>query len=410
LLLLILLPLAGLTTLGLVRLWPADTARNLHLDAAGLSTRGMSYPTARIIALAEASCEGMPGSVPDGSTSARCLLVSAEVLTGADKGSTTQVQVTSAVAASGIQVGQVIKLAQVPAQDGQPAQYQFSDFERRTPMVLIGLLFVTVVVAVARWRGFASLIGLAVGGFVLVKFIFPALLAGSNPILVALIGSSAIMFVVLYTAHGFTARTSTALLGTIGGLAMGGGLSWLTTRWAHLTGVANEDDYVLAAVAPHLHLSSVVMCGVVVAGLGVLNDVTITQASAVWELAESNPDRTRLFARAMRIGRDHIASTVYTIAFATVGASLPILMLIAVYDRPLLEVLQTEQFAEETLRTLVGSIGLVLAVPLTTVIGVAITHAGGTASQPDSRHSPSETGASIEAGLDPRRSAASTLR
>jgi uncharacterized membrane protein len=172
----------------------------------------MSYPTARIIAVAEASCEGMAGSVPDGSASARCLLVSAEVLTGADKGSTTQVQVTYAVAASGIQVGQVIKLAQVPAQDGQPAQYQFSDFERRTPMVLIGLLFVVVVVAVARWRGFASLIGLLVAGFVLVKFMFPALLAGSNPILVALIGSSAIMFVVLYAAHGFTARTSTALL------------------------------------------------------------------------------------------------------------------------------------------------------------------------------------------------------
>jgi uncharacterized membrane protein len=152
------------------------------------------------------------------------------------------------------------------------------------------------------------------------------------------------------------------------------------------------------------------MCAVIVAGLGVLNDVTITQASAVWELAESQPDRARLFTRAMRIGRDHIASTVYTIAFATVGASLPILLLIAVYDRPLLEVLQTEQFAEETLRTLVGSIGLVLAVPLTTVIGVAITHAGRPSPQPQTGHGPSETGASIEAGQDPHRAAASTLR
>jgi YibE/F-like protein len=111
----------------------------------------------------------------------------------------------------------------------------------------------------------------------------------------------------------------------------------------------------------------------------VLNDVTITQASAVWELADSG-DRERqskrhLFSRAMRIGRDHIASTVYTIAFATAGASLSVLLLIAVYNRPLLQVLQTEQFAGEVIRTLVGSIGLVLAVPLTTAVGVAVVRA-----------------------------------
>jgi hypothetical protein len=114
-----------------------------------------------------------------------------------------------------------------------------------------------------------------------------------------------------------------------------------------------------------------------VAGLGVLNDVTITQASAVWELADSGGSQKHLFAKAMRIGRDHIASTVYTIAFATAGASLSILLLIVVYDRPILSVLQTEQFSGEVLRTLVGSIGLVLAVPLTTAIGVAVVRASG---------------------------------
>jgi uncharacterized membrane protein len=118
---------------------------------------------------------------------------------------------------------------------------------------------------------------------------------------------------------------------------------------------------------------------VIIAGLGVLNDVTITQASAVWELHESSPTMGpgRLFARAMRIGRDHIASTVYTIAFATAGAALPVLLLIYLYDRSVLDVLQTEAISEEIVRTLVGSIGLVLAVPLTTAIGVAVTrHAG----------------------------------
>ena len=135
----------------------------------------------------------------------------------------------------------------------------------------------------------------------------------------------------------------------------------------------------LAAAAPDLSLTSVVLVGIIVAGLGVLNDVTITQASAVWELADADPDQKRLFSKAMRIGRDHIASTVYTIAFATAGASLPVLLLIAIYNRPLFQVLQTEQFAAELIRTMVGSIGLILAVPLTTAIGVAVVRASRTA-------------------------------
>ena len=124
-------------------------------------------------------------------------------------------------------------------------------------------------------------------------------------------------------------------------------------------------------------LRGIFIAGVILAGLGVLNDVTITQASAVWELRASDPDapwRT-LFGRGMRIGRDHIASTVYTIAFAYAGAALPILMLLEVYRLPLLQTISTGEFAEEIARTLVGSIGLVLAIPLTTVIAAVVVTA-----------------------------------
>ena len=165
--------------------------------------------------------------------------------------------------------------------------------------------------------------------------------------MVALIGSSAIMFVVLYATHGFSARTSTALVGTLFGLILIAVIGLAASRWAHLTGVASEEDFVLSAAAPDLRLTSVVLCGIIVAGLGVLNDVTITQASAVWELADEGLGQRNLFAKAMRIGRDHIASTVYTIAFATAGAALSVLLLISIYDRPLLQVVQTEQFAGE---------------------------------------------------------------
>ena len=353
-LIVVLIPLAIWTVVGLIVFWPGDVSDRVNPDlAGGYNIPGVTYPSARITEVKEISCDGLPGSTPDVSE-LNCAEVVVELLEGDDKGLAVSVPLTEAVYSSGVEVGQVIKLTRVPAIEDQPAQYQFADFERRTPLIVLTVIFAIAVVAVARWRGFASLIGLVFAGFILVKFMFPALVAGSNPVLVGLIGSSAIMFVVLYAAHGFSARTSTALVGTLFGLIMIALLGLGASRWAHLTGVASEEDFVLSAAAPDLTLTSVVLCGIIVAGLGVLNDVTITQASAVWELADEGLGQRHLFAKAMRIGRDHIASTVYTIAFATAGAALSVLLLISIYDRPLLQVVQTEQFAGEIIRTLVG--------------------------------------------------------
>ncbi len=373
-LIVLLIPLGIWTVAGLIVLWPGDISAHVNKDVAGYSVAGVTYPKARITEVKQTSCDGLAGSTP-GVTETRCANVTAELLEGDDKGKLVTVPLTAAVYASGVEVGQKIQLIRVPPTDGQPAQYNFSDFVRTVPLLAIALIFAVLVIVVARWRGFAAVIGLGFAAFILIKFMFPALVAGSDPLLVGLIGSSAIMFVVLYAAHGFSARTTTALVGTLFGLLVSALIGIVATRWAHLTGVAAEDDYVLAAAAPDLRLTSVVICGIIVAGLGVLNDVTITQASAVWELADGGGSQKHLFSRAMRIGRDHIASTVYTIAFATAGASLSVLLLIVIYDRPMLSVLQTEQFAGEVLRTLIGTIGLVLAVPLTTAIGVAVVRA-----------------------------------
>jgi uncharacterized membrane protein len=375
-LIVVLIPLAIWTLVGLIAFWPGDISRQVNADVTGYSVPGVTYPTARITGIKEISCEGLAGSTP-GVTDARCADLTSQLLEGDDKGKTVTVPVTAAIYSSGVKVGQVIKLVRVPPSGDQPAQYQFSDFTRSTPLLVVGLIFAAVVIVVARWRGFAALLGLGFAGFILATFMFPALIAGSNPIMVGLIGSSAIMFVALYAAHGFSARTTTALVGTLFGLILIALLGFVVTKWSHLTGLAGEDDYLLAAAAPDLRLTSVVICGMIVAGLGVLNDVTITQASAVWELADQGATHKRLFSRAMRIGRDHIASTVYTIAFVTAGASLGVFLLIKINNRPLLDILQAERFAAELLTILVGSIGLVLAVPLTTAVGVAVVRASG---------------------------------
>jgi uncharacterized membrane protein len=378
----VLIPLGIWTFAGLIALWPKDVASHINADVAGYSIAGVTYPTGEIVGIEPVSCEGMAGSTP-GVADQTCATISVRVLEGDDTGKEVAgIPLTDALYSSGTEVGQRVTLIRIPPMDGQPAQYQFSDFERSIPLIVIAVAFALAVIIVARWRGFAALLGLGFAGFILVKFMFPALVTGTNPLLVGLIGSSAIMFVVLYAAHGFSARTSTALVGTLLGLVTAALLGWGATHWAHLTGVSAEDDYILSAAAPDMSLTSVVLCGIIVAGLGVLNDVTITQASAVWELADSDPNQKRLFSKAMRIGRDHIASTVYTIAFATAGASLPVLLLIAIYNRPLFQVLQTEQFAAELIRTMVGSIGLILAVPLTTAIGVAVVRASRNAKPP----------------------------
>ena len=262
--------------------------------------------------------------------------------------------------------------------DGIPAiTHVFVDFVRGPPMALLAAVFAVLVVAVARWRGLAAIAGLGVSLAGIGMFTLPALLQGRPAVPVALVTATGLMFVLLYLAHGFSARTSTALVGTLGGLVATSALAAWATGAAQLTGMVGQDAVDLQHYAPMVTLRDVLLCGIVLAGLGVLNDVTITQASAVWELHAGAPtmSRVELFRRGMRIGRDHIASTVYTVAFAYLGASLPLILLVSMSDRPLLASLTSGEIAEEVVRTLVGSIGLVLAIPLTTAIAALVVSA-----------------------------------
>jgi uncharacterized membrane protein len=273
----------------------------------------------------------------------------------------------------------VAYVAEAEVAEGTP--YLFVDFVRGPPLGLLAAVFGVLVVAVARWRGLAALIGLGLSLAVVGLFTLPALLEGRPALPVALVSSCLIMFVVLYLAHGLTTRTSTALLGTLVGLVATAGIAVWASGAAHLTGLAGEYALDLQSYAPLVQLRSVLLCGMVLAGLGVLNDVTITQASAVWELHATSPDASwrQLFDRGMRIGRDHIASTVYTIVFAYLGASLPLVLLMSISDRSILDSVTSGEIAEEVARTLVGSIGLVLAIPVTTAIGAWVVRSASTA-------------------------------
>ncbi|GGF45734.1 hypothetical protein GCM10011519_19540 [Marmoricola endophyticus] len=311
------------------------------------------------------SCAGQ--QTQDGAP--ECAELRVRLLEGSEKGTPATVQVPPQVAESGLAKGDEVQVLQTP---GTPPSYSFQSVNRNVPLGVLAAIFVIVVALVARLRGLLAIVGLAFGAFVLVRFMIPALLEGSSGLLVALVGSTAIMFVVLYLAHGPSLRTSAALAGTLVGVALTGGIGLVMIREARLSGVADEGAAFLTTFVPDLDFRGLLLCAVIVAGLGVLNDVTITQASAVWELRGVAPHLTRreLFSRGMRIGRDHIASTIYTIVFAYAGATLAVLLLVYIYRQPADDLLSLEQFAEEVARTLASAIGLVLAVPITTAIAV----------------------------------------
>lgn len=382
----ILIPLTLLTLAAMAMMWPSGDRESITLASPYSAAPGVTFDTGTIQRVVTEPCtQGTPATT-DGTaerpSGTECMFAYTEPDVG---GSPVKVVINPDVARTGeVNAGDSIRyLNLTTAQGASGAQgapsYIFVDFIRTLPIALLAVLYAVVVIAVARWRGFRALIGLVGAYFVLVSFMLPGLVEGKPPLLLALVGSTVIMVGVLYFAHGFSARTSTALLGTMFGLAITALLAAWATDAANLVGTGSENAVTLGNMSSNISISGIILCGLIISGLGVLNDVTITQSSAVWELYELAPGTSarKLFTAAMRIGRDHIASTVYTIAFAYAGAALPTLIIVMLYDRPLGEALTSSELSEEVIRTLVGSVGLVLAIPVTTLIAVLVVKATG---------------------------------
>ncbi|MCW2767980.1 MAG: YibE/F family protein [Nocardioides sp.] len=364
---------AAATVVGLVALWP-DGARVDELrQSAVFAAPGATFPDA-VVNRVEPACAQQTGTgtqpPPDTSQPPSCGQIHATVATGADQGTQVRVTVPPQVSDSGLSPGDRIRLLAPPVAQGDPAVFSYFGTERTGSLWFLAIAFALVVVAVARLRGVFAILGLAFSALVIWKFALPALLVGESGLLVGLVASAAIMFVVLYTTHGLSIRTSAALAGTLAGVGMTAAIGILSVQSTHLTGVNDESGGFLSAFVGDVSFQGLLTCAIIIAGLGVLNDVTITQASAAWELRGAAPHLTRrqVFARGMRIGRDHIASTIYTIVFAYAGTALTVLLVIQLYDRPLVDLLATEEIGQEVVRALASSIGLVLAVPLTTAI------------------------------------------
>ena len=348
---------ALLTVLGMVLLRPTGEERP-DLSEIGVNPQVHD-------AVVDSAETGRCSYAPD-DPSLSCMSVVFRLTTGPDVGRVVSMEFGVGPTTPGFSEGDRVVMDYQPGADPD-FQYRFYDRQRRPVLLVVTLLFVIVVVALGRLRGLAALIGLAASVVVLMQFIVPSIIDGRSPVMVAMVGASAIAYLALYAAHGFTRMTTVALLGTLAALGMTVVLSWVALAAAQLSGFAAEEAFILT-LAGEIDIGGLVLAGVVLGSMGAIDDVTVTQASAVWELKAAAPSLgwRELFVRSLRVGRDHIASMVNTLLLAYAGASMPLLLFFVLSNQSLGTVLNTEVVATEVLRTLLGSIGLVAAVPATT--------------------------------------------
>ncbi|MEU6404153.1 YibE/F family protein [Streptomyces sp. NPDC046985] len=385
----ILIPFAAAVAAGLVVLWPGG-APSHHRTGVGFDRQTQQATVAQVVKVSCASVNASGGAPTGGASTAGgasaqaqaskvCKKATIRVSTGKDTGRTFT-EIVQPDQPRQLHQGEKVVVAYEPSAPKE-LQYSVTDVDRRFPMALLAGVFALAVVVVGRMRGVMALVALAVSFLVLNLFVLPAVLQGSNPLVVAVVGASAIMLIALYMCHGLSARTSVAVLGTLISLVLIGVLGSLFIGWAALTGNTDDNTGLIHGLYPSIDMSGLLLAGVIIGSLGVLDDVTVTQTSAVWELHEANPAMgwRGLYRAGIRIGRDHIASVVNTLVLAYAGAALPLLLLFSIAQSSVGAVANSELVAEEIVRTLVGSIGLVASVPVTTALAALVVSADRTA-------------------------------
>lgn len=358
------------TLVGLVALWPSQ-------ELPGLSGAGRDAERADVLDVTTDGCR------PD--VGAGCRVLAIRLGSGEQDGRLTTAvfsgDALSPLVEEGARIRVVPNVASGEARSsplvGATSQpWVFLDYDRRAPLLLLALAFAVVIVVLGRRRGLFALAGLGASLFLLVRFVVPAILEGRPPVLVAVVGALAVLLVTLMLAHGPSVVTVAATLGASAALVLTVLLAQLSVEAVQLTGFVSDQAVLLAGLSGGtLSPQGLLLAGMVIGALGVLDDVTVSQASTVAALRRAAPGHgaRQLYREAVTVGRDHLAATVNTLALAYAGAALPILLVFSTTGTSLAEAANREIVAQELVALLVGSIGIAAAVPLTTAIAVALT-------------------------------------
>jgi uncharacterized membrane protein len=340
------------TIVGLVALWPSAAPHRGSSEAFG----GKSV-AATVTAARDVRCPGP--------TAQLCRQITVEVA----HGPTSAITLGPASVAPSVGAGAHIRVARVNGPAGSGAEpYSYVDYDRHGALLWLAIGFGVLAVLLGRWRGLLALVGVLLSLLLVTKFIVPAILDGSSPLLVSLVGSLAVMFVTLGLTNGVGAQSLAAALGIGVSLLLATVLGDFYAHVAHLNGYSSDLATVLRQFTTKVSLEGVVVAGMVVGALGVLADMGVSQASAVMALRRANPalGPRRLYREAFSVGRDHLAATIHTLVLAYVGAALPLLLVLQSAQAGFFDAVNTQDVAEPLVATLVGSIGLIAAVPLTT--------------------------------------------
>ncbi len=365
--------LALVTAIGLAVLWPRGETLAVQELVAGEDL------SATVTAVIEGDCEELAGP--------GCERLAVELNSGAEAGSTTSITLPGDEVQPDVEVGDDLRVLAIdPASglglddaplggEGVERTYIFVDFERGLPLAALALIFVVLVVVFGRRRGALALCGLAASLALVLLFVVPAIVQGGPPLGVALVGALAVMLITISLTHGLGAKSAAAMMGTTCALLLTALLATLFIELGAITGLVSEQATLLRGASEGaLSLPGLVLAGVVIGALGVLDDVTVSQASTVMALRRADPAQgaRQLYSAALDVGRDHVGATVNTLVLAYVGAALPVLLLFSTQDIGLGTAVQREAVAEEIVATLVGSIGLIAAMPLTTALAAAL--------------------------------------
>jgi uncharacterized membrane protein len=296
---------------------------------------------------------------------------------GPDAGSSVVVELGGSGIAPSVEPDDQLRVARAEGPPASRVAYNVVDFERKAPLLYLALAFAALVILFGRLRGALSLLGLALSLLIVVLFVVPAILDGHAPLLVALVGSLAVMLTTISLAHGLGPKSLAAMLGTAASLILVALLAVTATELTRLTGLASEEATLLNLNVTDVSLDGLLVAGMVIGALGVLDDVTVSQASTVLALRAAAPAQRfgELYRSALIVGRDHVSATVNTLVLAYVGSSLPILLLFSSGDLGFLDVVNAELVAKEVVAMLVGSIGLICAVPMTTALAAVLARA-----------------------------------
>ena len=295
---------------------------------------------------------------------------------------------TTNVAQNRLNQGETVVVVKVSRPEGD--DYYVGEKYRNPSVIYLVLFFLLITLSFGRIKGLTSLLGLAFSLMIIVWFILPQIVAGRDPVFISIVGSLMIVVVSLYLAHGFVKRTTVAMVGTLITLALAGIMAVVSVNVAKVFGLGSEDAVALLQSPQfyHLDLRGLLLGGIIIGLLGVLDDITTAQSATVDEIHRANPKLgfVELYKGGISVGREHIASLVNTLALAYVGVSLPLLLTVSKSDYPFWVIMNSEYVVEEIVRTLVGSLTLMLAVPITTALAAYVFAREKNPPPPDPEH------------------------